>query len=79
MVSNENLRLISYREPIGTRFLAEKGHFLIFSKKNRHFRSEKKYVLMLKNVAQVSLKNDQNHIKMSNKDIYFSQLSQNKF
>ena len=37
MVSNENLELICYSEPIGTGFFAQKGHFLIFSKKKSPF------------------------------------------
>ena len=39
MVSNENLDLICYREPIGTSFFAQKGHFLIFQKNYTHFQS----------------------------------------
>ena len=38
MVSNENLDLICYREPIGTSFFAQKGHFLIFRKIYSHLR-----------------------------------------
>ena len=37
MVSNENLELICYREPIGMGFFAQKGQFLIFSKKKSPF------------------------------------------
>ena len=37
MVSNENLDLICYREPIGMGFFAQKGHFLILSKNFTHF------------------------------------------
>ena len=37
MVSNENLELICYREPIGMGFFAQKGHFLILSKNFTHF------------------------------------------
>ena len=78
MVANENLGLICHREIIGTSFLAEKGHFLIFSKKYPHFRVWPRKIEKWVKIALFANEMSQNLVRMYFAIIFCAKCCQTK-